>query len=90
MTYWILWSAIGFLLSAVATNQWSIWIQRKTIKGLEEMWDRHQAHDNFMNQTAILAMRGHYYSTHCLHSHHDECKVTCKHCEERCKCECHS
>lgn len=29
----------------------------------------------------------HYYSTHCYHGHHEMCKVTCKHCDEICKCE---
>lgn len=28
----------------------------------------------------LLTTAGHYYSTHCLHEHHDQCKATCKHC----------
>lgn len=31
----------------------------------------------------------HYYSTYCMHELHDECRETCKHCSERCKCDCH-
>lgn len=36
-----------------------------------------------------LALRAHYFSTHCLHDHHDQCKGTCKHCPEACRCDCH-
>jgi len=32
---------------------------------------------------------GHYYSTHCLHGHHDQCKGTCKHCPRPCRCRHH-
>lgn len=32
---------------------------------------------------------GHYFSTHCLHGHHDQCKGTCKHCPAGCRCDCH-
>lgn len=31
----------------------------------------------------------HYYSTYCIHDLHDQCRFTCKHCEETCRCDCH-
>ncbi len=36
-----------------------------------------------------MAEAAHYYSTHCLHEVHEECKGTCKHCPQQCQCECH-
>lgn len=37
----------------------------------------------------LLAGTAHYYSTHCLHGAHDQCKGTCKHCPAACRCICH-
>jgi hypothetical protein len=34
----------------------------------------------------LLTAAGHYYSTHCLHEHHDQCKGECKHCTTPCRC----
>jgi hypothetical protein len=31
----------------------------------------------------------HYYSTYCIHQHHDNCRLTCKVCASRCRCSCH-
>jgi hypothetical protein len=31
----------------------------------------------------------HYYSTYCIHDLHDQCRLTCKHCEKQCRCACH-
>jgi len=44
---------------------------------------------DWMRTSRTLASMAHYFSTHCLHDHHDECKGTCKHCPERCRCDCH-
>lgn len=31
----------------------------------------------------------HYYSTYCVHGLHEQCRLTCKHCEQPCLCRCH-
>lgn len=31
-----------------------------------------------------------YLSTACLHGLHDRCRLTCKFCDVRCRCSCHS
>jgi hypothetical protein len=31
----------------------------------------------------------HYTSTYCIHAHHEDCRETCKVCDEPCLCECH-
>lgn len=41
--------------------------------------------------TADLRTRWpHYFSTYCIHGHHDDCRLTCKVCGEQCLCECHA
>ena len=30
-----------------------------------------------------------YVSTYCIHGYHDNCRLTCKVCEARCRCACH-
>lgn len=37
----------------------------------------------------ILTHIGHYTSTYCVHGLHGQCRSTCKHCDEPCKCHCH-
>ena len=31
----------------------------------------------------------HYWSTACIHDRHDECRRTCKFCDQPCRCSCH-
>ena len=31
----------------------------------------------------------HYFSTYCMHRHHESCRRTCKICEAECRCPCH-
>ncbi len=33
---------------------------------------------------------GHYTSTACHHGLHERCREVCKHCDERCRCVCHT
>ena len=32
----------------------------------------------------------HYYSTYCIHDLHNTCRLTCKTCGDRCRCDCHT
>lgn len=36
-----------------------------------------------------LAVAVHYFSTYCVHQHHEDCRLTCKTCGAPCQCECH-
>lgn len=36
-----------------------------------------------------MAQAMHYLSTYCLHGNHDDCRLTCKTCEQPCRCPCH-
>lgn len=31
----------------------------------------------------------HYWSTYCQHDRHEDCRLTCKTCDEPCRCPCH-
>lgn len=43
---------------------------------------------------AVVTINGdayypHYFSTYCIHGLHDRCRLTCKHCDRSCRCDCH-
>lgn len=78
----VAWIAVG--LSWLFT--WSSWYFARKWQTLSK---EALVIDAFERIPAVIAMRAHYYSTHCLHHKHEECKVTCRHCPERCKCHCH-
>jgi hypothetical protein len=42
-----------------------------------------------MNLPRYLSKLSHYVSTYCLHDDHAACRMTCKTCGQRCRCECH-
>jgi hypothetical protein len=44
--------------------------------------------------SALLRVMGertwpHYFSTYCIHEHHEDCRLTCKTCDAPCRCSCH-
>lgn len=38
---------------------------------------------------SLMTMRHIYVSTACQHDLHDRCRMTCKFCNDVCKCDCH-
>lgn len=50
--------------------------------------------EHIADEVVVATLNGeayypHYYSTYCVHGLHDRCRLTCKHCERYCRCNCH-
>lgn len=43
----------------------------------------------FLRDAKPAAEHPHYTSTYCIHGLHDQCRLTCKTCDEGCQCDCH-